>query len=375
MENLKEQLEQLFQELVKTKQVKHAVLAVESGDGSFSWAKAEGAAEEGVERIDPANPFFIASVTKLFIAAAVLKLYEQGQLSLKDYITRFLPQQMTSGLHRTKDGTDYSDKITLAHLLSHTSGLPDYIEIKPEGGNNLFDLVLEEGDRSWRIEDSINIVINQGKPLFPPQPLEAKKKKARYSDTNFQLLIAVIEAVSGLPLDRVFEEMFYKPLNLKNTFHPGSKPLATRPPAVPLWYGDQKLEIPQALRSFGDLYSTTEDLIRFLRALISGEVFEDPATAGLMSKEWNRLGFLLSPIAPGWPTEYGYGMMRFQMPRLFTPFQPLPEVIGHTGASGSWLFYCPLYNIYITGTASQLLAAAAPFRLVPKLLKLIGKNY
>ncbi len=169
--------------------------------------------------------------------------------------------------------------------------------------------------------------------------------------------------------------MFYKPLSLKNTFRPGSKPLAPQPPAVPIWHGDQKLDIPQAMRSFGDLYSTTGDLIQFLRALISGEVFEDPATAGLMRKEWNRFGFLISPVAPGWPIEYGYGMMRFQMPRLFTPFQPLPEVIGHTGASGSWLFYCPPYDIYITGTVSQLLAAAVPFKLIPKLLKLMGKHY
>jgi len=372
---LKDQLDRLFQELVKTKQVKHAVLAVESGDGALRWAKAEGAAEEGIKKIDTGNPFWIASVTKLFIAAAVLKLFEKEQLSLDDHLTKVLPQPITSGLHRTKDGTDHSNIITIAHLLSHTSGLPDYIEIKPEGGKSLFDLVLEEGDRSWKIEDSINIVINEGEPLFPPQPLETEKKKARYSDTNFQLLIAVIEAVTGQPVDTVFEEMFYKPLSLTNTFHPGNKPLAPQPSAVPVWYGDQKLDIPQAMRSFGDLYSTTGDLIKFLRALNIGKVFDHPATADLMKKEWNRFGFMVSPIAPGWPIEYGYGMMRFQMPRLFTPFQPLPEVIGHTGASGSWLFYCPRYDIYITGTVSQLLAAAVPFRLIPKLLKLIGKHY
>ncbi len=372
---MKDQLDRLFQDLVKTKQVKHAVLAVESGNGSLRWAKAESAAEEGLEKIDISNPFWIASVTKLFIAAAVLKLYEQGQLSLDVFLTRFLPQKITAGLHRTKDGTEYSDNITLAHLLSHTSGLPDYIEIKPKGGKSLFDLVLEEGDRSWRIEDSISIVINEGKPLFPPQLLEAEKKKARYSDTNFQLLIAVIESVTGRPVDTVFEEMFYKPLGLLNTFHPGSKPLAPQPPVIPVWYGDQRLDIPQAMRSFGDLYSTTGDLIRFLRALNSGEIFDHPATASLMKKEWNRFGFLFSPIAPGWPIEYGHGMMRFQMPQMFTPFQPLPEVIGHTGASGSWLFYCPRHDIYITGTVSQLLAAAVPFRLIPKLLKLIGKHY
>ena len=372
---MKEHLDQLFQDLVKTRQVKHAVMAVESGNGALRWAKAQGAAEEGVESIDTGNPYWIASVTKLFIAAAILKLNERGLLCLDDLLTRFLPKDLTEGLHRAKDGTDYSDKITLAHLLSHTSGLPDYIEIKPKGSKSLFDLVLAEGDHSWQIEESIKIVINHGKPLFPPQPLKATAKKARYSDTNFQLLIAVIEAVTSQRIDKVFEEMFYRPLNLMNTFHPGSKPLATQPPAVPVFYGNQKLDIPKAMRSFGDLYSTAGDLIRFFRALNSGEAFERPSTADLMKKEWNRFGILLSPIAPGWPMEYGYGMMRFQMPRLFTPFQLLPEVIGHSGASGTWLFYCPHHDIYITGTVSQVQASAAPFRLIPKLLKVFGEHY
>jgi len=52
---LKDQLDRLFQELVKTKQVKHAVLAVESGNGALRWAKAEGAAEEGVEKLSTAT--------------------------------------------------------------------------------------------------------------------------------------------------------------------------------------------------------------------------------------------------------------------------------------------------------------------------------
>jgi len=371
---LKDQLDQLFQDLMKSKQVKHSILAVESGDGSFRWAKAEGADEGGVEEIGISNPFWIASVTKLFIAAAILKLYEQGQLSLKDALARYLPPNMIEGLHRTKRGADYSDQITIYHLLSHTSGLPDYIEIKPKEGKSLFDLVLEDGDRSWTIEDSIRIVINEGKPLFPPQPLGAEKKKARYSDTNFQLLIAVIEALTDQSIDVVFKEMFYIPLNLESTFHPGSKPPAPQPPVVPLWHGDQQLDIPLAMKSFGDLNSTTSDLTRFLRALVSGEIFDNPSTADLMRKEWNRFGFLISPVAPGWPIEYGLGMMRFQMPRIFTPFQSIPEVNGHTGANGSWLFYCPCYDIYIAGTVSQLLAAAVPFHIIPKLIKLIDRH-
>lgn len=371
---MKDKLDELFQGLMQTRQVKHAILSVESGDGSFRWARA-GSDAEGEHFESGADiTFWIASVTKLFIAAAILKLQEKGRLSVNDYLAQHLPTGMLNGLHRTKDGKDHSGSLTIYHLLTHTSGLPDYIEIKPRGEKNLFDLVLEEGDRSWSTDDSLHIVKNESKPLFPPQPLDAGKKKARYSDTNFQLLIAVIETVTGRSIDLVFKDMFYKPLCLRNTFHPGSKPLDPELTMIPTWYKDRQLDIPLAMKSFGDLYSTARDLLCFMRALVSGEAFDHPHTKGLMRNEWHQFGFLLSPVAPGWPIEYGFGMMRFEMPRFFTPLQRIPAVIGHTGANGSWLFYCPDYDFYITGTVSQVLAAAVPFRLIPRVLKVIS-NY
>ncbi len=372
---MKEELGVLFQGLLKTKQVKHAVLSVESGDGSFRWAKA--GSNGGNEQFEPGNEvsFWIASVTKLFIAAAILKLQEKGQLSIYDHLAQYLPLNIIEGLHRTKSGEDHSNSLTIYHLLSHTSGLPDYIEIKPKGGKSLFDLVLEEGDRSWTIEQTLGIVKTEGKPLFPPQPIDADKKKARYSDTNFQLLIAIIEAVTGRSIEAVFKDMFYKPLNLRSTYHPGTKPLDQKSTVIPTWCGEQKLDIPLAMKSFGDLNSTGGDLLRLMRALISGEAFNHPATGELMREKWNQFGFLISPVAPGWPIEYGLGMMRFEMPRIFTPFQSTPAVIGHTGANGSWLFYCPDYDFYITGTVSQVQAAAVPFRLIPRVIKLIGNSF
>ncbi len=371
---MKEKLDGLFQGLLNTKQVKNAALSVESGDGSFRWAKAGSNLES--EPIKPGNEvsFWIASVTKLFIAAAILRLQEKGHFTINDPVNHYLPSSMLERLHISKSGEDHSNSLTIYHLLSHTSGLPDYIEIKPKGGNSLFDLVLEEGDRSWTIEEILEIVKSEGKPLFPPQPVDLDNKKARYSDTNYQLLIAIIEAVTGRSIDLVFKDMFYKPLNLRSTYHPGTKPLDHEATSIPTWCGEKQLHIPLAMESFGDLNSTAGDLLRFMRALISGETFNHPATGLLMREKWNQFGFLISPVAPGWPIEYGLGMMRFEMPRLFTPFQQIPAVIGHTGANGSWLFYCPDYDFYIAGTVSQVLAAAVPFRLIPRVLKVIGND-
>lgn len=372
-EELKNKLNDLLRSLAGTKGVNVAFAAVESGDGSFKWFGSAGDAEPGSLKIDAGTPFWIASITKLFIAAAILKLQEQKLIVIDHPIKEYLAAELVDGIHRTKDGIDFSDQITVRHLLSHTSGLPDYIEIKPKGGKSLFDLILEGGDRAWSISDALQIVKDARSPLFEPQPLDQEIKKARYSDTNYQLLIAIIEAVTGNEIDTVFREMFYKPLKLNRTYHPGGTPLdPVTPQPLPVWNGQSALNIPLAMKSFGDPFSTTQDLIVFLRALLSGSIFTDPETLEQMRSGWNRFGFMISPVAPGWPTEYGLGVMRFAMPRFVTPFRAVPAVIGHTGAIGSWLFYCPTNELYLAGTVSQIGGGAAPYRFIPKALQLFN---
>jgi D-alanyl-D-alanine carboxypeptidase len=375
-EETKRKLDELLQSLFKAKGVEEAVAAIESGDGSFKWFGAAGKGEPGSIGIGVDTPYWIASITKLYIAAAILKLQEQKLLIIDHPINEYLSSELVTGLHCSKGGIDRSGQITVRHLLSHTSGLPDYIEVKPKGGKSIFELVLEDGDRAWSISDSLQIVKDAKSPLFEPQPLEKEIKKARYSDTNFQLLIAIVEALTGNSIDTVFREMFYKPLKLNRTFHPGGAPLDPgTPQPLPVRYGNSVLNIPLAMKSFGDLYSTIADQLVFMRALNSGNLFADPQTSGLMRSGWNRFGFMISPIAPGWPIEYGHGMMRFQMPRFATPFKAIPAVIGHTGAIGSWLFYCPSNDFYLAGSVNQLTGAAAPFRFIPKALNLINAYY
>jgi D-alanyl-D-alanine carboxypeptidase len=138
-----------------------------------------------------------------------------------------------------------------------------------------------------------------------------------------------------------------------------------------------ELNLPLAMRSMGPdggLVATAEDALAFLRALTRGEVFDDPATLALMQERWNRFCLSLDPAAlrtPGWPIEYGLGMMRFRLPRLFTPFRPMPAVVGHTGSSGSWLFHSPLLDLLLVGTVDEASSGAGPFRFVPRLLKVL----
>lgn len=361
-------LQQHLQILMKKKHIKHAILTVESIDGSFRWSGAEGIAYPDETAMTPETPFCIASVTKLFIATTILKLQEQGRISIEESMATYLPSDVIKGLNQSGD-IDQSEKITLKHLLGHSSGIPDYLEIHRKNEKSIFENVIIEGDRSFTLKDFADVVRDVNAPNFPPQPLDAKHKKVRYSDTNYQLLIAVIKEVTGQSLHEAFRDMIYEPLGLKQTFHPDSLQSGQASGAASLWYKDQALAIPKALASFGDLNSTIGDLMVFMRALISGRIFDDPATFKTMCNEWNLFGFSLSPIGPGWPIEYSLGIMRFRYPRFMAPFNPIPEVIGHTGVSGSWLFYCPSMELILAGDVSQVTAGAVPFQTVPKMLK------
>lgn len=370
---LGERLQALLRELVSRKEVKHAIMAVERGDGSLRWIGVAGDAYPDGTPMREDTPIWMASVTKLYIAAVVLKLHERGLLDLAERIATYLPPSLTRGIHRL-EGTDYSEAITVRHLLTHSSGLPDFLEERPAGGKSLFDRIPEQ-DMAWTIEDAMALVRESLKPYFPPQPFDAKRQKLRYSDTNFQLLIAIIEAVTGKSIHEAFDELLYKPLGLERTYHPDAAPEDAPKPAT-VWLADRPLDIPLAMRSFGDLISTADEMLRFMKALSRGEVFDDPHTIGLMQESWNtfRFSLNLAPLSPGWPIEYGLGMMRFRIPRLFTPLRPLPPLVGHSGASGSWLFHCPELDVYLAGTVDQVTAAAVPYRFVPKVLRVLASS-
>jgi len=358
--------------------VEHALLAVETGDGSFRWTGAAGLASPRGAPMETDTPYFMASVTKLHIATVVLQLWERGRLALDEPITTYLPGGLVAGLHRL-DGVDRTGELTVRHLLGHTSGLADWLEDRPEDGRSIGERLVAEGDRSWAREDLLRFVREQLRPHFPPQAPEGPRQRVRYSDTNYQLLIGIIEAVTGLPLHAAFEEHLLRPLDLRSTHLPGH-PWAPGPVAemATLWLGDAPANLPRAMGSFGDLIGTASDALRFLRALVRGEVFRDPATLGLMQGRWNRFGLPLDLAAlrlPSWPIEYGLGMMRFRMPRAFTPLAAMPAVVGHTGSTGTWLFHCPERDLFLAGTVDQSTEAALPFRFLPRVLRVFPPGW
>jgi len=372
-----DRLQELLRGLASRPPIRQAIIALESGDRSFRWIGAAGETDSDGTPVQEETLFFLASIDKLFNATIVMKLSESGRLDLDDIISTYLPSALARGLHMV-DGVDYSERITVRHLLSHTSGLADWLEDYPKDGPNLIDRVLEEGDMALTIEDVAAVVRDQMKPHFPPQDPSAKRPKVRYSDTNYMLLIGIIEALTGQPLHQVQEQMLFGPLDLRHTYFPGlSQPLDPTPAPMILRAKGRPLHVPLLMRSVRGLYSTAADTLTFLRQFVRNGVFQDPGTLASMQKHWNRFGFPLDRAAlrsPGWPIEYGLGIIRFHLPRVFTPIHPVPPVLGHSSSTGCWLFYCPQWDMLLSGSVDEVTAGAVPYRIMPKILNILRSS-
>jgi CubicO group peptidase (beta-lactamase class C family) len=364
-------LEKLRDRMLRRRGVRHVVVGAADVDGRWSWGDAAGEANPDGAPMRVDTPWFLASVTKLYIAAVVLRLTEERSVELDAPVRDYLPARLRTGLH-VIDGVDTTDRITVRHLLGHLTGLPDSVDERPRGGRSLVEEVLEGADRAWSFEDAVGRARDRLTPHFPPSNPAGRRPRIRYSDTNFQLLMVIAEHVTGRPMAELYRELLFGPLDLNQTWLPGDPAAERAAGPATVWIGDRALEDrPLAMRSFGDLYGTVDDVLRFGRALFTGSVFAAPATAGLMWESFHRFGFprgMAALRAPSWPIEYGLGMMRFALSRWLTSGLRIPGLIGHTGSTGSWLWYCPELRLLLAGTVDQTGAATVPFRLVPRAL-------
>jgi len=209
------------------------------------------------------QPYFIASTTKLFTTAIVLKLREKGRLNLEDKISKYIDKSILSGLH-VYNGKEYAEELTIKHLLAHTSGLPDYFQGKGTSGKSLENEITEGNDQSWTFAQAIERV-KKMKPLFAP----GTKNKANYSDANFQLLGKIIETITHKSYSDNCNECIIQPLGLTKTYLYQD---ATDTIPKTLYYKSNQLHIPQAMTSFGadgGIVSTSGDMLVFIEAFFT----------------------------------------------------------------------------------------------------------
>ena len=359
-DDLNQEMNYLVSDVVENDtSVRNCVFSVMKGDDSFSWSGAAGIAkQDGQVPMTKDTPVYIASITKLYTATAIMRLYEKGILSLDDPMSKYLPEELIQGIHVYK-GKDYSHEITIKQLLSHTSGIADYYTEKPKGGKSLFELFLEEPERSWTVDETIERARNDLEPNFPPGT------DASYSDTNFQLLGKIIEAVTVKPLHAVYEDFFFRPLGLKHTWLIGRSEPQVTPSAAPadVFYKDMIITNIRSNGSYwadGGIVSTAEEMIIFLKALKEGRIVRED-TLKLMHN-WHKLQF---------PFQYGYGTMYFQIPSFINVVMKAPPLWGHSGSTNSFLYYSEDLNLYMAGSVNQTESKMEPFELMIKVMKAI----
>lgn len=346
--HFRDDLRKLVDRTANHRHIHTLLVAVETDDQSISARLAAGDAQ-------PDDPYFIASIAKMYTATIVIQLIDEHRLQMNDRVVDLLPHLDLAGLHRHRN-VDHTDQIEVHHLLHQTSGLHDYFA----GG--LQEDFIRGRDHSYTIGDVVDMA-RTTTAEFPPG--DRNGRRSAYSDTNYQLLTAIIETTTGHSYQQAVRDRIAEPLDLAHTYVFDRSATPRRGAPLPLHHKDQVLSLPNALASeqgAGGIVSTLGDQLRFQRAYHSGQLF-DPSHHDRM-RRWNRIFF---------PIDYGHGLMRYQLPRWMTGFRPSGELIGHSGATGSFAFYAPDNHCHIVGTFNQFHKPARPFRFMTQINELVRR--
>jgi CubicO group peptidase (beta-lactamase class C family) len=245
-------------------------------DGEAIVRRAYGAAdlELGVA-LRPEHVFRIGSITKQFTAVAILQLVERGFLRLDDDVREHVPDLDTQGR-----------RITVEQVLTHTSGLPNLVDL--EGFDSLA--------RQDHTADAL-LRLTRGQPLwFEPGT------GFRYSDTGYIVLGAVIERVSGMQYGTFLERNVFRPLGMSATRYGGDAEVISGrvsgysyDAAGPVNAGYISMTVPHGA---GALVSNADDLVVWHDALAKGAILD----SSLLAKAWaGRV------LPDGSASGYGYG--------------------------------------------------------------------
>jgi CubicO group peptidase (beta-lactamase class C family) len=300
---------------------------------------------------------FIASSTKLFTLALVLRLEQQGLLRLSSRAAEYLPHSDLAGLN-THGGVDHWAEYSVEQLLSHTSGIPDYFEVAPAGEHSFVRRMLQR-DFSWTYEDTLE----QARKI--PATFSPRPDKAVYSDTNYQLIGRLVETVTGRPFAGVLASEILEPLGLSHTFMFDAGTVERFTSISPMLHGETRVATPLAMTSFGvdgGMVSTVDDSMTFLKAFASAQLFPKKQLDHV-TRRWNR-------VFP--PLEYGTGIMRLRLSPLLTGFRRVPAMLGHSGASGHVMFWVPGEDLFVCGTVNQVKKRSLSYQLMVRAVMAAG---
>ncbi|WP_299094986.1 serine hydrolase domain-containing protein [uncultured Winogradskyella sp.] len=355
-ETIETSIKQRFQTELKKENIKSGILHVysESRDIDIQLAKSK---EDSIS-ID--NPFYTASITKLFTATAIGILKDRKQLNFEDKIARYLPDSLITNLH-VLGGKNYSKELTITHLLQHTSGLPDYFtDSTNDESPNIINQLLMNPNKLWSAEELILFSKDKMTPHFIPG------EGYHYTDTEYVLLALIIENVSGLSLDDFFQQNIFQPIKMNSSYiNLKSKATDNKRSIVKFYASQYELSSLKSLSADwggGGLVSTTHDLIAFLKAYNTDKIVKKDTRLAMQNWVKETRGM-----------DYGFGIRQVSLGELTNTESDL-QLIGHSGSTASFLWYCPQLDTYISGTFNQLEASKSALVLVLDILKEINNQ-
>jgi D-alanyl-D-alanine carboxypeptidase len=272
------------------------------------------------------TPFRIASITKPFTAATILRLAEQGVIALDDAAQARLGTDTCEVLQA---GGFRPDRITLRHLLAHTAGLADHTDTP-----GYLAGAFENPERIWTPLEQVRAGIALGGPLSAPG------KAYHYSDTGYVLLGEVIERATGQPLGpAVRQTLDWSRFDLPSTWWEGMEapPPGAAQRARQFVGGREITSIHPSIDAFGGggLVMSVRDLARLTAALFEGRLFSSPGT----------LTEMVRPTGIAGSDEYRLGLSAMQAGDV--------QVFGHVGYWGTAAFHAPALGITAVGFVAE----------------------
>ena len=293
------------------------------------------------------TPVRIASITKTYVAATVLRLWEAGRIDLDAPLTQYMDPPLAALLR--SDGY-VVDRMTIRQLLSQSSGLFDYA-----ASDEYVEGVLNEPAKVWTRGEQIRFAVDAGEPLGAPG------EQFHYSDTGYLILGQIIERVTGSSLAvAAREQLRFDELSLDETWWElvESPPVGSLPRAHQYFGGVDTYPFHPSFDLYGGggLVASIGDVADFHAALFEGRLFQRPGTLAAMT----------SAQGPADPAQYRLGLQV----SLVTG----KEAFGHNGFWGTTVLHIPGSGLTIAGVVTEQEAFSDFIALVRDLAQqLVGR--
>jgi len=255
---------------------------------------------------DPTTKFRLGSVTKQFTAAAILLLEERGKLKIDDPVKAYLP-----------DAPAAWDKVTIYHLLTHTSGIPSFTSFP-----------------DYRTSEATPSTPEQLVARFRDKPLEfGPGEKWNYSNSGYVLLGYILEKASGEEYAKFIKKNIFDPLGMNDSGYDSNSTIIPHRAAGyepgsngPVNTSYIHMSIPF---SAGALYSTTEDLLRWERGLFGGKLLSAASLEKMTTPYKNDYAFGVGVITKEGVKEivHGGGIEGFSTYLAYYPSDKLTVVV------------------------------------------------